>query len=205
MKQSLTLTQRRRIETQLEIARAAAVLFTEHGVDGVTAETIASQAGIALRTFYRYFRTKEDAVAPLFAIGASQWRSAIAASGAKDLRQAISVLMVRVLTPTEATGTEGLTWTRGLLRAAAGDPALFSVWNRVNQDSEAKLRRIIANLMGPDTPPFAVRLLASAATDSMRVALEHWSAGEIDPDGTQGVPADLARRAFEQLSQGIDI
>ena len=53
-----TLTERRKAATQLDIARAAARLFTEHGAQGTTAEAIAAAAGVAPRTFYRYFRTK---------------------------------------------------------------------------------------------------------------------------------------------------
>lgn len=203
MTPSASLTQRRRIATQLEIARAAATLFTEHGVDGVTADTIASQAGISLRTFYRYFRTKEDAVAPLLAFGASQWRAAIATSKAGDPRAQISKIMHQVLTPVDEESREGLRWTRGLLRAAKDDPALRSVWHRVNQDSEVALTRIIANLLGPKIDPFTVRMLAATTTIAMRVAVEHWSALDEDPDGSLGVPARLAQEGFNQMSAGI--
>lgn len=64
-----SLTDRRRAETQLEIAITAAALFAERGVEGTGAEEIARASGVALRTFYRYFRTKEEAVAPLLAAG----------------------------------------------------------------------------------------------------------------------------------------
>lgn len=64
-----SLTERRKAATQLDIARAACELFAEHGPDGTTAEDIAHRAGVALRTFYRYFRNKQEAVAPLLAGG----------------------------------------------------------------------------------------------------------------------------------------
>src|SRR5689334_11486652 len=57
----VALTERRKAATQLDIARAACALFAEHGPDGTTAEDIARRAGVALRTFYRYFRSKQDA------------------------------------------------------------------------------------------------------------------------------------------------
>lgn len=75
-----TLTERRKAATQLDIARAAAELFTERGPDGTTAEDIALRAGVALRTFYRYFRSKQDAVAPLLAGGGDRWRELLAAT-----------------------------------------------------------------------------------------------------------------------------
>ncbi|MYR64299.1 TetR family transcriptional regulator, partial [Streptomyces sp. SID625] len=72
-KPSATLTERRKAATQLDIAHAAAELFATRGPDGTTAEEIARRAGVALRTFYRYFRSKQDAVSPLLADGADRW------------------------------------------------------------------------------------------------------------------------------------
>lgn len=96
-------------------------------------------------------------------------------------------------------------WTHGLLRAAKEDPALRSVWHRVNQDSEVALTHIIAKLVGPNTDPFTVRMLAATTTMSMRIAVEHWSTLNVDPDGSLGVPARLAQEGFDQLAQGIKI
>lgn len=197
-----SLTERRKAATQLEIARAAAVLFAEHGADQVTAETIASTAGVSLRTFYRYFRTKEDAVAPLLAVGADAWQQALAASTGDPIA-AVPAIIAQQLTPVDEHDHEGLRWIRGLLRAAAADPALLTVWHRVNHDSEARLRLIIADHVdGAD--PLGVRLLAAAATDAIRVGLEAWAASDA-PDLGPGSPAELAGRAFAQLSRGIDL
>ncbi|WP_425276397.1 TetR family transcriptional regulator, partial [Streptomyces carpinensis] len=62
-----SLTERRKAATRMEIARAAARLFVTQGLRATRAEDIAQAAGIAPRTFYRYFATKEEAVAPLYA------------------------------------------------------------------------------------------------------------------------------------------
>ena len=53
---------RRREFTKREIVRAAMVLFGERGLSAVTVEEIADAAQISTRTFFRYFRTKEDVV-----------------------------------------------------------------------------------------------------------------------------------------------
>lgn len=198
-----SLTERRKAVTQLEIARAAARLFSERGAAAVTAEEIARESGIAVRTFYRYFRTKEDAVSPLLTVGADHWRAIIAASDPREAPlDAIERTIVKVLTPRSETEVEGLRWTLGLLRAMAGDPALQLVWHRVNGESEAQLREVVARLAGPGADPFAVRLVAAAATDAMRVALEMCAAGDgsfADPEA----PAALAVRALRELSQGV--
>jgi AcrR family transcriptional regulator len=56
------LRERRRIETRLDIARAATHLVGLHGMNGTTVEMIAERAGISPRTFFNYFPTKAEAV-----------------------------------------------------------------------------------------------------------------------------------------------
>ncbi|MBP2413428.1 AcrR family transcriptional regulator [Arthrobacter stackebrandtii] len=200
-----SLTERRKTVTQLEIARAAARLFSERGAAAVTAEEIAREAGIAVRTFYRYFRTKEEAVSPLLTVGAGHWRAIIAASDPRESPlDAIERTVVEVLTPHNEADVEGLQWTLGLLRAMADDPALQLVWHRVNGNSESLLREVVARLAGPTADAFAVRLVAAAATDAMRVALETCAAADGQLTGA-GAPAALAARALRELTQGISL
>ncbi|WP_435867030.1 TetR/AcrR family transcriptional regulator [Streptomyces zaomyceticus] len=198
-----TLTERRKAATQLDIARAAAELFTEHGPDGTTAEDIALRAGVALRTFYRYFRSKQDAVAPLLAGGGDRWREQLAATepGAA-LPEALERSIAASLTPGDEAAEEGLRWTRGLLRAAVEDPALRAVWYRVNQESEERLREVVAGLAGPAADPLEVRLAAAAATDAIRIALESWAETDAPVRG-DGAPAELAVRCLRELMGGM--
>ncbi|MFI6102567.1 TetR family transcriptional regulator [Streptomyces sp. NPDC051310] len=198
---ALTLTERRKAATQLDIARAAAELFAERGPDGTTAEEIAHRAGVALRTFYRYFRNKQDAVAPLLAGGADRWRARLAATepGTVPLAEALERSVAEALSVPDATAAEGLRWTRGLLRAADGDPALRAVWYRANQESEERLRPVLAALAGEGADPLEVRLAAAAATDAIRVALEAWAPTEAPP----GEVAALAVRCLRELTGGV--
>jgi AcrR family transcriptional regulator len=52
---------------RLMVARRAARLFLEKGVAGTSGDDIAKAAGLSTRTVWRYFRTKQAAVEPLFA------------------------------------------------------------------------------------------------------------------------------------------
>ncbi|MFE5948373.1 TetR/AcrR family transcriptional regulator [Streptomyces sp. NPDC056480] len=210
-----TLTERRKAATQLDIARAAAELFTERGPDGTTAEDIALRAGVALRTFYRYFRSKQDAVAPLLAGGGDRWRELLAATATDGpggagaapgpgagLPEALERSIAASLTPADPAAEEGLRWTRGMLRAAAEDPALRAVWYRVNQESEERLREVVAGLAGPGADPLEVRLAAAAATDAIRIALESWAETDAPVRG-EGAPAELAVRCLRELMGGM--
>lgn len=197
-----SLTERRKAATQLDIARAAAELFTEFGPDGTTAEDIARRAGVALRTFYRYFRNKQDAVGPLLASGGDRWRAVLAAAEpGTALPEALERATVEALSAPDARAVDGLEQTRALLRAAVDDAALRAVWYRVNQESEERLIPVVARLSGAGADPLEVRLAAAAATDAVRVALETWAATDAAADGP-GSPAELAVRCLRHLLGG---
>ncbi|PRX50905.1 TetR family transcriptional regulator [Prauserella shujinwangii] len=57
-----TVAGRRRLRGAL--TRAAIDLFLERGYDTTTVDDIAAAAGVGRRTFFRYFRSKEDAIFP---------------------------------------------------------------------------------------------------------------------------------------------
>lgn len=54
----------REAETRDRIAAAAFELFAGQGYDGTTVDAIAERARIARRTFFRYFRSKDDVIFP---------------------------------------------------------------------------------------------------------------------------------------------
>lgn len=75
------------------IARAALALFLEQGVERVTIDDIARDAGIAKGSFYRYFEDKTELVAAIFEPMATRVREAMvraeSALGAADDRASL--------------------------------------------------------------------------------------------------------------------
>jgi AcrR family transcriptional regulator len=207
-----SLNDRRRAATQLEIATTAAAFFAERGVEATSAEEIARASGVALRTFYRYFRTKEEAVAPLLADGGQRWLALIAAAPAGlAVPEVLELAAMEALTPADARAADALRWTRALLT----DPGLRRVWQAVHQDSEDALVPILAERCGAGTDPLEVRLAAAAATAAIRVALESWAAtapgpatapglaeGDAPTEGP-GAPGPLAARCLRELTAGL--
>jgi AcrR family transcriptional regulator len=57
------LRERKRVETRRRIAEAAVRLTTEHGIASTTVDQIAESAGVSRATFFRYFESKELAIA----------------------------------------------------------------------------------------------------------------------------------------------
>ncbi|WP_433504114.1 TetR family transcriptional regulator [Pseudonocardia halophobica] len=58
-----------RAEVRRDLVTAAVDLFTAQGYDDTTVDDIAAAAGVGRRTFFRYFKGKEDAVSPDHELG----------------------------------------------------------------------------------------------------------------------------------------
>lgn len=187
-----TLTARRRAATEREIAEAAAALFAEHSVAQVTAEQIAARAGISVRTFYRYFPRKEDAIAPILTAGAARWQAAFAEAGDGPLGVRIPEVIAAQL---GSQNPADLGTMRALLRGVETDAELRDVWLRVNDDSERRLREI---LRGRGAPALDARMIAAVSTEAIRIALEQWAS---DPAGAR--PDAIAVDVFASLSAGV--
>ncbi|MBL1082023.1 helix-turn-helix transcriptional regulator [Streptomyces actinomycinicus] len=187
----------------MEIARAAAALFVQQGLRATRAEDIAQAAGIAPRTFYRYFATKEESVAPLYAAGAQRWAEAVRAAPAHlTAPEALEHAVRHTLTPGAAVSAASWEWVRTLIRLADTSTALRKVWAEVCQASEGALAEILAArrpaTAGEAPVPPGLRFAAAVAGAAVRVAVETWAATEAPPTGPDG-PAALALRHLAAL------
>ncbi|MFI9616654.1 TetR/AcrR family transcriptional regulator [Streptomyces sp. NPDC052023] len=192
----------------MEIARAAAGLFVRQGLRATRAEDIAQAAGIAPRTFYRYFASKEEAVAPLYAAGGRRWVEAVGAAPAGlSVPQALEHAVRHTLTPGAGVSAASWEWVRTLIRMADASPALRRVWAEVCRASEDTLVAALVgrtsvitqgddNVAGSVTPE--LRFTAAVASAAVRVAVEAWAAGSAPPTGPEG-PAELALRNLGAL------
>ena len=57
------LRERKRVETRRRLAEEAVRLVSEHGIAATTVDEIAEAAGVSRATFFRYFESKELAIA----------------------------------------------------------------------------------------------------------------------------------------------
>nr|WBO82453.1 TetR/AcrR family transcriptional regulator [Streptomyces sp. SBE_14.2] len=129
----------------MQIARSAAALFVRQGLRATRAEDIAHAAGIAPRTFYRYFATKEEAVAPLYAAGAERWVQAVQLAPAHlSVPEVLEHAVRHTLTPGTAASASSWEWVRTLIRLAGSSPALGKVWAEVCHATEDTLARVLA-------------------------------------------------------------
>lgn len=198
---SASLTERRKAETRMEIARAAAGLFVRQGLRATRAEDIAQAAGVAPRTFYRYFAGKEDAIGPLYATGAQRWVEAVrAAPAGLPLPRVLEDAVRHTLTPGRGVSAASWDWVRTLIRLAQADPALHRVWAEACRAAERNLAQALAERLTATHVPYdadnvaehgRLRFTAAVAGATVRTATECWAAGDAPAEGPRG-PAELA-------------
>ena len=70
--------------TREALRRAALVRFLAQGVEDTSAEQIAADAGVSLRTFYRHFTSKHDLLFADYDAGLHWFRSALAARSTEE-------------------------------------------------------------------------------------------------------------------------
>ncbi|MEV5935577.1 TetR/AcrR family transcriptional regulator [Streptomyces sp. NPDC093250] len=184
----------------MEIARAAAGLFVRQGLRATRAEDIAQAAGIAPRTFYRYFASKEEAIGPLYAVGAERWVEAVRATPAEvPVPRVLEDAVRHTLTPGLGVSVASWDWARTLIRLARADPALGRVWAEACRASERNLTEALAKRLASSHVPYEdnvahrsrLAFAAAVASAAVRTAMESWAAGDGPAEGPQG-PAELA-------------
>ncbi|MFF0852301.1 TetR/AcrR family transcriptional regulator [Streptomyces sp. NPDC003280] len=172
----------------MEIARAAAALFVRQGLRATRAEDIAQAAGIAPRTFYRYFASKEEAVAPLYAAGAELCIQAVRdAPAGLSLPEAIRHAVEHTLSPDMRVSAASWEWVRTLIRLADASPALGKVWAEVCRTSEYALAETLAERLsraGVTGTTWATG--ATGATGVAEAADPAGNAGSVDAAGPAG-------------------
>ncbi|MFJ1812369.1 MULTISPECIES: helix-turn-helix domain-containing protein [unclassified Streptomyces] len=187
------LTERRRAETRMEIAEEAVRLFGAKGVAAVTAEDIASAAGVSTRTLWRYFRSKEECVRPLLTTGLELLTEYLRDCGDDHDSLAEAISSIRYDDDT----APHLRALRELLRLCRDDLGLRAVWLEVHYDAEAAFAAMIAARTGRPAGDFAVRVEAGVLNTAMRIAVEDWA---LRPDGAAGPSvAETVTRALRMI------
>jgi AcrR family transcriptional regulator len=191
---AVPLAERRRAATRQRIAAAAAQLVAGVGLAGATVDRIADAADIGRATFFRYFNSKEDAVA-----------------------EGVNAHWLDRITTALAAQPAGLTATEAVVaafhRLALGFAEIedqvreLATLTRSSETLDAwtlhiyvRYESAIAELIAPRIPELAAqdprpRLIGALAMATVRIALDDWlSHGGSLPDRVhQGLAAIAIR------------
>ncbi|MUL44347.1 TetR family transcriptional regulator [Mycobacterium sp. CBMA293] len=173
MSEPVSLSERKRTATRERIAAAAAQLVSDDGLGAATIDRIAETAEIGRATFFRYFASKEDAVAEGVT---ARWLDTITAAIAAQ--------------PADLTATEAVVEAFGQLADGFDDiadqirdlatltrsSAPLTAWTL---NVYVRYENAIADLIAPRLPDLQPqdprpRLIGALAMASVRIALDDW-------------------------------
>lgn len=199
------LTEERKAEIRLEIARAAVDLFVAQGVTATTGEQIGQAVGVSARTVWRYFPSKESCVRPLFSAGIDviaerlrRWRPGEPLERIFD----DSLMAGNGIAEGPERATVG-----ALVRLTRTEPGLRAVWLQTYDEAEPAFARALAERAGlPADDPRPV-IQAAMFNAALRAAVEHhaWHTTESAPDTTasRAELETMLRTALTVAAQGI--
>lgn len=186
----MDLRERNRSRTATEIADAAVRLFRTKGYDATTVADIADAAGVSVRTFFRYFPTKEDVV---FA-GHQRHLAALCEAVSEAARDGNERAVLATAIRRFARFLQKHAEVTDRLRLATTDERLFSRVLAVRSTWEQGLAEAMAAAKGKAEAGFDERMLANSVIGALQVALEVWVAEE------HGDLDRLVRRALERAA-----
>lgn len=176
--------------------QAALVRFLAQGVEETSAEQIAADAGVSLRTFYRHFTSKHDLLFADYDAGLQWFRSALAARpAAEPMIESVQAAIFAFPYDVEAV-------TRiAALRAEELDPErIVRHIRQVEADfADAVAERLRATEAdGPHEPADPLRIAVSARCIAAAVfaAMEVWMLGE---ERSLAELARMCRTALDSL------
>ncbi len=193
---SPSLRERKKLATRAAIHDAAFEMAEEYGVCRSTVEAISERAGVAPRTFWAYFSSKEDAVIGRDPDTPERLRSLLLARPADEdpviaLRRVLEQYVAdRVVDSNRAVRRQ---------RLIRREPPLMAAVAAAFNDLETALVSATAERLGLDPESDLMPgVLVMAACGACRVAQQRWA----DRNGRQPFN-ELMDEAFARMAEGL--
>jgi len=158
-------------DAHINVARCAARLFLEKGVAETSGDEIAEAAGISKRTLWRYFRTKESCIEPLFALTSQRFAEKLA-------KWPLEMSVERFLeiaydfSKIDAQEIEDGKLVVHLISRLDEEPALLEPFFMATRLTEIAMARVIGFRLEMSPTDFEVRLCAATVAAGMRIVDE---------------------------------
>ena len=189
------MAERRRQAVSLAIEGAALDLFSSRPVAEVTVEEIAVKAGVAVRTLYRYFATKEDVFAGYPRRQAQRLAERVRARPAKE--PPFDALRNAALEAGQDVDRDELDRWMAALAHAEGT-------NRIGRAAlgamTAALTEALAERIGQEPDDLGPAMAGAMAAGAMVVATRQWATKGGDLVAHQLAALDMAGRGIMELA-----
>ena len=188
------LSDRRKAQTRLEIAASALELFVRDGYDAVRAEAIAAEAGVSLRTFYRYFPAKDEVLSPIVTRGTETLAARFAARPPDETVAEAFAAAFREMGGPQA----GARYATELIRLLTDVPVLRARWLADLRTIESAFSMVVKQRTPTPLNDADAELTGAILATALRIALERASS----EDATGGEPAILLDEILARLAAG---
>ncbi|WP_061004829.1 TetR/AcrR family transcriptional regulator [Mycolicibacterium mucogenicum] len=176
--------------TREALQQAALVRFLAQGVEGTTAEEIAADAGVSLRTFYRHFTSKHELLFADYDAGLHWFRTALAGRPADE--PVLAAVQAAIFAFPYDFGA--VTKIAALREQELDAERIVSHIRQVEADFADAIAEYLERRGGPDD-----RL--RVAVTSRAIAAAVFGAMEVWMLGAERSLADLARMCHQALDQ----
>ncbi|MER5427626.1 helix-turn-helix domain-containing protein [Streptomyces sp. NPDC002588] len=201
------LTEERKAQIRLEIARAAVGLFVEQGVAATTGEQIGRAVGVSARTVWRYFPSKESCVRPLLTAGIDAIAAAL-----REWRpgRPLGETFARNLADERLVVGPEPTTVGALVRLTRTEPGLRAVWLQTYDEAEPAFARALAERAeraGLPADGLRPAIQAAMFNAALRAAVEQhaWRGTDTatDPAAVRAELAEALHAALAVVSEGL--
>lgn len=189
------LRERNKQERRRRLEDVALDLFERHGFDKTTIEQIAADAGLAPRTFFSYFSTKDDLVLADYADRLDRILTQLEHRPANEPAwKALQAAFTAVAADYETEADR----IRRRFTIMATNPSVFARSLQLQAGWEQALAERLRARLGARADDPAPRLLAGTALAVMRASLQHWLTTRRSPE----LPR-LVEQGFDRLATGL--
>jgi len=197
MFRSADLAERKRQVVRDELSEAALRLIAYQGFEETTVEQIVAAAGVSRRTFFRYFRSKEDVIVALLGhfgdqVLAELSNRPLTEPSPVSLRQALDVFVAGLDAEPDKT--------RRLAALILHTPALAARYYERQHQWRARFAVELARRADADPGDLRPALAAAVALAAFDTALSGWING---PSGR--TLTTLVDEAFEQVAPALTV
>ncbi|GGL61803.1 TetR family transcriptional regulator [Streptomyces fumigatiscleroticus] len=194
------LREKKKQATRHALFEAAVRLAAEHGAQQVTVEAISERAGVSPRTFFNYFRSREDAFVMSDPEVGERIRQAVREAPAE--RSALDVLRDAMAEQIAGMELDRELWSLVALVLSRSPELTSRLLSLQAEEERALAEAFTARLrdQGRDGPRAQLYawLLASLSAAATRVAMTQW----YEHSGTEAFP-DIFHQVFDQLAAGL--
>lgn len=168
----LSLREAHKRRTSSQLRHTALRLFLSKGFDATTAEDIAEKAGVSVRTFFRYFATKDEVVFK----GQGAWAKAVIAGYLRQpqTRSATDAICEALIEAAENMDRKSvkayaeIVEKSQILRGKAAQLVAISIH---------EIAMAVAKRRGLDEPDAQARLFTEVAVATYQMAVKDWRDG----------------------------